>query len=92
MARGPGRPAWNHKALVSSRVERGKHAPPSSGGDALGSLWLRGNPADASGAVRPDPRASTKVVRTLFQTAKLLHQKFDKNSLTPYNTPRIIRR
>ena len=28
MARGPGRPAWNHKALISSRV--GRENPPAS--------------------------------------------------------------
>jgi len=28
MARGPGRLAWNHKALISSRVGRGKRPPP----------------------------------------------------------------
>jgi len=28
MARGPGRPAWNHKALISSQMGRGKRPPP----------------------------------------------------------------
>src|SRR4030042_4433945 len=73
LARGPGRLAWNHKALISSRGGRGKRSPASSGGNAQGSLWPSGNPADASGAFRPDPRASTKVVKLLFQTAKLIH-------------------
>ncbi|OGP98055.1 MAG: hypothetical protein A2Z51_11115 [Deltaproteobacteria bacterium RBG_19FT_COMBO_52_11] len=28
MARGPGRTAWNHEALISSQAERGKRPPP----------------------------------------------------------------
>jgi len=46
--------------------------PASSGGNARGSSWPSGNPADASGAFRPNPRASTKAVKPFFQTAKLI--------------------
>ena len=73
MVRGPGRPACNHKALISSRVGRGKRSPASSDGNARGSSWPSGNPADASGAFRPGPRTSTKVIKALFQNAKLVH-------------------
>ncbi|MBM4331728.1 MAG: hypothetical protein FJ117_10980 [Deltaproteobacteria bacterium] len=46
--------------------------PASSGGNARSFSWSSGNPADASGAFRPGPRALTKVVKPLFQTAKLI--------------------
>jgi len=79
MARGPGRPAWNHKALVSSQVGRGKRPPASSDGITRGSSWPSGNPADASGAFHPDPRASTKAVKPLFQTAKMIQNNILKD-------------
>jgi hypothetical protein len=50
----------------------GEDTPAPSGGNTLGSSWPSGSPADASGAFRPGPRASTKAVTLFFQTAKLI--------------------
>ena len=74
-AHGPG--AWAAR-LESQGTDffadwAGKTPPASSGGNARGSSWPSGNPADASGAFRPNPRASTEVVKPFFQTAKLIH-------------------
>ena len=65
MARGPGRPAWNHEALSSPWMGR-ESAPASSGGNERRSSKRSENPADASGAFRPAPRASTEVVTPFF--------------------------
>ena len=77
MAREPGRPAWNHKALISSWVGRGKRPPPPP---ADTSRVLRGQAETRPmllrlrRTLRPGPRASTKVVKPLFQTAKLVRK------------------
>jgi len=46
--------------------------PASSGGKDLLSSWPSGNPTDASGTFRSNPRPSTKAFIPLFHTAKLL--------------------
>jgi len=52
----------------------GKIPPASSGGDKLLSSGTRGDPTDASGAFRPDPRAPTEALPPFFQNSKLIPQ------------------
>ena len=69
MARGPGWPAWNHKALISSWRGRGRDPPPSP---AELSLALCGQgatqpmlPARSALAPGPKPRRSQHFFKTL---------------------------
>ena len=59
-----------YRALISPRVGRENCPLPPGGGNPRGSSRGNGNPADASGAFRPDPRVSTKVVIKFPQSAK----------------------
>jgi hypothetical protein len=54
---GPGRSAWNHEALISSWGGRGRIALRRAG--AFSEFLLI--PADASGAYRPNPQATTEL-------------------------------
>jgi len=58
-ARGSGRFAWHHEALVFSRIGREK-APASFCGDPPGTLGKGFFPADAARAHRPEPRATDR--------------------------------
>ena len=61
MAWGFGRSAWNHEALVSSWTGRGAKASRLLWRKLSPFTGAMGLPAEASGAYRPNPQATTKL-------------------------------
>ena len=67
MARGLGRPAWNHKALVSPEVGRGRDAPPPPA-ETFRVLVAKVKPSQYFRRVPPYPPGLTKAVASFFKT------------------------
>jgi len=69
MTRGPGRTAWNHKALISSRVGRGERPPPppaETRGVLRGQVETRPMlPARSAQAPEPQQRRSNHFFKPL---------------------------